>query len=270
MHVHAPTLLVADSFRVRAGTAGTARGTAVVRGWPLHLARFRVSVIALSGLAREGASSVKLDAFLADATEQIAAYGNGFPRLELWGSPGATTTTTTTTTATATATPELRLNLRPLPALITPTVKLRTAPNVTLATPGTKGPNIALLADLNRELGAEALLTDAAGYVLEGATTSFIWWDRDTGHVAAQQGGVDRVASITEALLSGAARHSATPLRPTLVTPADLARHEVWAVNALHGIRVVTAIDGVALPAPDLARLRAFRALLDHWTPLTS
>ena len=47
-------------------------------------------------------------------------------------------------------------------------------------------------------------------------------------------------------------------------TAAELTSHEVWAVNALHGIRTVTSINGVALPSPVPQRLAWFREALDR------
>jgi hypothetical protein len=54
-----------------------------------------------------------------------------------------------------------------------------------------------------------------------------------------------------------------------LLPRAGRAPREVWALNALHGIRVVTSIDGVALPEPDTQRLACFREALDQtWQPI--
>ncbi|MFC7765485.1 hypothetical protein [Leucobacter soli] len=52
--------------------------------------------------------------------------------------------------------------------------------------------------------------------------------------------------------------------QPARLAPVELAQHEVWAVNALHGIRVVTSIDGTPLPPPDERRLQWFREALDR------
>ncbi|WP_449283918.1 aminotransferase class IV, partial [Leucobacter sp.] len=141
---------------------------------------------------------------------------------------------------------------------------------VRLEHPHRKGPNIARLAELNRGLGAEALLLDADGRALEGATTSLIWWrddaDQSGGAVDEPSTGGGRVASVTEELLHRTARGRLAAGRPT---PAELTRCEVWAVNALHGIRVVTSIDGVALPESHGPRLERFREALDRtWAPL--
>ncbi|QIM16652.1 aminotransferase class IV [Leucobacter insecticola] len=233
-------LLVADSFRVRVNPA---TGQPEVRGWDRHLARFLTGVCAVT-------ESQSADGFLADAVSRIQEYGEGFPRLELWGGAGQD--------------PEFALSLRPLPELGTQ-LEMRSFSGFTLESRARKGPNIARLAELNRELGAEALLTDAEGYALEGATTSLVWWDPTDQEGYVVEARRHRVASVTEQLLT----HEFA-IAPSRISPADLTQCEVWAVNALHGIRVVTAIDGVPTQHPQEARLKWFREALDrYWQPLT-
>lgn len=319
-----PQLLVADSFRVRVNSK---TGAAEVRGLQQHLDRFKSSArTAWCGEHRASTVEVSLhdaamkalrasqperssasllvftpaiwtaeerhaldmiETFLADALHQIAGYGEGWPRLELWRDrPGAT--------------PRLALQLRQSPPL-SETIELRAAGHIKTETPETKGPNIARFAALNRELGAEALLLDKRGHVLEGATTSLLWWPRSQAgsESSASAGSTStntnanagteicgavvesraRVDSITERLLIMAGgrrlvgtkpnrRRSAQP-QPRRTTVEQLMQHEVWAVNALHGIRVVTSINGVAQPAPDERRLRWFREALDRsWEPV--
>ncbi|QZY52281.1 aminotransferase class IV [Leucobacter tenebrionis] len=266
-------LLVADSFRVRVNPR---TGAAEVRGLDEHLDRFRRSVLAQMPSAEksdaEAETLERIDLFLDEALHRIAEYGEGFPRLELWGSERTGGDS------------EFALSLRPLPAL-GDTIELRSAPGVLLERPYLKGPNIPRLAELNRELGAEALLLDAIGCAVEGATTSLIWWTDDTdqsGHYIAEERARDRgnrVESVTEGLLRQAAQQrlvgrkpeqgrtsALTPARPK---PAELARAEIWAVNALHGIRVVASVDGAPAPAPVKHRLRWFREALDRtWQPV--
>lgn len=260
-------LLVADSFRVRLNPKTHA---AEVRGLARHLGRFSTSVLECWPGAAE-----RLDAFLAEALPRIAAYGEGFPRLELWGDPDAMHTEARD--------PELRLSLRPSPEL-RDTIELRTAHGVSLEHPGRKGPNISRLAELNRDLVCEALLLDREGRVLEGATTSLIWWTDDTdesGHFVKLRWKkpANRVDSVTEGLLQEAAQKRLVGVKPNRQrtgslsegrpTPTELARYEVWAVNALHGIRPVTSIDGIALPDPVPRRLKWFREALERtWQPL--
>lgn len=238
-------LLVADSFRVRLNPHD---GAAEVRGWSEHLARFRTGVESVCA-ETQCAPSPNLETFLTDARDRIQQYGEGFPRLELWSRGDLP--------------PALALNLRPLPPLGAE-LSMRTAPGVVLSNAAHKGPNIARLGALNQHLGAEALLTDFEGTVLEGATTSLVWWDttNHNGHVVADRR--NRVASVTERLVS-----REVELTGSRITPTELSHYEVWAVNALHGIRVVTSIEGVATRKANAMRLRWVRQKLDqYWSPV--
>lgn len=262
-------LLVADSFRVRRNPVS---GAAEVRGWRMHLDRFaRSARAAASELGAEldieasADSADGLDAFLLQARDRIAEYGEGFPRLELLlceprGSAPADDRPVEER-------PELRLSLRPLPEL-RETLELRSVRTEPLPHPERKGPGIDRLGALNRELGAEALLTDAEGLAVEGATTSLLWWE---GRTLCSVRTTARVASVTERILLGIAERLGTPTARSRAEPVALAGREVWAVNALHGLRTVTRIDGVLAPPPDPERLRGFSEALDRsWEPLAT
>lgn len=259
-------LLVADSFRARRRA-----GVTEVRGFALHLARFRKAAIeagaessADSNKDSSGESNAvpsselahQLDEFLTEAASQIAAAGERFPRLELWA-------------PSSTGQPpgfELSLALRPLPE-IRSSIELRTAalpPGVTHLS--RKGPNIAAYARLGHELGCEGLLVDANGTAVEGTTTSLVLWDAaGRGFMSAS---THRVPSVAEALVARIARDLGTPLSPAMITPARLVSGEVWAVNALHGIRLVLNIDGQAPARHDPDRLAQYRAALNEtWEP---
>ena len=228
----------------------------------------------------EKRTAAQVGEFAREATARIAQYGEGWPRLELWGAADG-----------CQAKPELRLTFRALPAL-QETIGLRAVSNVDVEWPERKGPNIAAYATLNRDLGCEALLLDDNGHVREGTTTSLLWWQANRLHRVASG---SRVQSITEALITETvlaetaladyapaisgpqSDDSQHPLRATDVivspgiTPSELTKHEVWAVNALHGIRVVTSIDGVETPEPNCQRLQWFRERLNRmWQPVES
>ena len=292
-------LLVADSFRVRDHA-----DVAQVRGFAHHLARFSGTVreafldslsdtaahrhaqrqaaaeqkmrdsLASAGRDSEliaaqielpDGEATRLDAFIEQARHRIAAFGAGFPRLELWRTASG---------------PEYALSLRPMPQL-SESLAMRSVSGLKLTHPDRKGPNIGTLTALNRELEAEALLLDTQGRALEGATTSLIYWADDSaesGHIISNP---NRVRSITESLISNAASRRLVGVAPhrrrtggfTLgaPTPKTLQQSEVWAVNALHGIRPVTEIDGVPLPAPVPGRLQWFREALDRcWETVAS
>lgn len=272
-----PRLLVADSFRVRQHPT---TGRAEVRGWSRHLDRFsravgevcasEISASCTSGTEHSPISSrAELESFLHESARRIAAFGEGFPRLEVWRDAEGI---------------RFSLSLRPAPPL-GDSLEMHTAPDILLDHPGRKGPNIGRLRELNRTLGAEALLLDTAGNALEGATTSLVWWEpgASTPHFvaspqpASEHAPGNRVPSITESLVrdavhvigqvpgwSGTAR-----IDSGLVPPARLVEFEVWAVNALHGIRVVTTIDGQKTLPPHRDRLDRFKTELDQsWEPV--
>lgn len=246
IRIVAPSLLVADSFRVRVNPAS---GAAEVRDLEQHLDRF-----ARTATAAGGDAVIGLDDFVHESRRRIAEYGEGWPRLELWLDEDGSA-------------PRLALQLRPLPELHD-LIELRTAGRIELDHPERKGPNLGRLAELNRELGAEALLLDGDGRVVEGATTAILWW---RGETLCRSAVGARVASVTERLLLGAARDTGVAAAESAAAPADLAACEVWAVNALHGIRIVTSLDGEPLPAPDASRLTRFREALDRaWGPVSA
>ncbi len=253
------TLLAADSFRVRAHS-----GRIAVRGFARHLERFsrdareawheRLLQQGVEVGAHAASAGRRIAAFLEQVPERLASGGEGFPRLELWAADQPS----------AAPAPQLELALRPLPAL-RESVELRSAPRGARPLAHRKGPNIEAYRALSRELAAEPLLLDASGRVLEGATTSLIWWDPAT-HRGAVSALHHRVPSVTEALLREGAQ-----LDPRFATAERLAECEVWAVNALHGIRWVSRIDDMPCAPPDAQRLARFREMLDRrWETVTA
>ncbi|UOQ58727.1 aminotransferase class IV [Leucobacter allii] len=237
-----PPILVADSFFVRMRD-----GAAHVRGWELHRERFAAAVLGVRPEAGEA-----LDRFLDDARRALAEAGAGFPRLELRAGPPD-------------APPDLRVALRPAPQLGA-TIELRSSDEPIAPHADRKGPNIPRYAELRRRLGAEPLILDERGSIVEGGTTALLWWEGAEGRVV---GNRRRVASVTERLLRDAAAQAGTPLVDAEIDAASVTRREVWALNALHGIRTVSSIDGVAAPTPDPGRLAVFRAALeDRWAPI--
>lgn len=236
-----PRLLVADSFRVRRVGSGTE-----VRGMQHHLARFCRTAWVASDHSLPG-----LGNFLDAAGRAIIEFGEGFPRLELWGDDAGSH--------------ELRVSLRPLPEL-RDEIDLVTVGALDLRHPERKGPNLDVLTKLSRDLGAEALLTSPAGTVREGGSTALVWWEGDYPHVSASP---RRVPSVAERLVREASAQYGRAMTPARITPSELAGFEVWAVNALHGIRSVSRIDGRSQPPPDSERLKRYREALEQtWRPV--
>lgn len=248
-------LLVADSFRVRENN-----GQAEVRAFHLHRERFTRNVLRTLrhlSLADEQLDQGQLHDFFTEVPSRIQTYGSGFPRIELrlMGSQLF-----------------LNLNLRPLPQL-TKRLMLRTCLPSKQIRPEIKGPNIEYYRDLNAQLSAEALLCTLEGSVVEGATTTLLWWDKETlNKISSHTDGgatLSRVDSITESLVFRAATELQYSTSAQDISAVELASYEVWAVNALHGIRPVSHLNGVALAAPDALRLRQFQRTLDtYWQPI--
>jgi branched-subunit amino acid aminotransferase/4-amino-4-deoxychorismate lyase len=205
-----------------------------VRALDLHAARFAGSCVRTAG-----ADAEQVTRFAEATVARLPGTGAWFPRLECTKTPEG---------------PRFALWIRPAPPL---------GKNVRLWSPGegedppasdmriwpdVKGPDLAVLGRLRAravELGAhDALLLDADGCVLETATAGLLWW-RDGALCAPPEDG--RVLpSVTRALITEIARAQSIPVRTETVRPEQLEGLEVWAVNALHGIRPV--LDWPAAP----------------------
>jgi branched-subunit amino acid aminotransferase/4-amino-4-deoxychorismate lyase len=241
-------ILAADSWLVSEGT---------VLALGLHRARF---LDAVSELAERHARTAEVDALDVDAfwdaaISSIPRAGDWFPRVELRVQHDAA---------------ELLLRMRPSPE------RYR---SLTLATfrgrdprtePWIKGPDLEAMTRLRTEaqqLGAdEAVLLGGvdgapAEFVAEGATTALAWWTGEALCVPSIE--LPRIDSVTlRSVLALAAATGVDVLHDT-VTPEALEGCEVWALNALHGIRIVTGwVDGPAT-AELPGRLDVWRARLD-------
>lgn len=250
-------LLVADSFRVREHA-----GQAEVRAYGLHCKRFTQNVLNSVQdlhLPDNRLAQQRLSTFISQLPKRIASYGAGFPRIEF-----------------RMAGSELLFNLRhrPLPQL-TNELQMRTCVPSKQVRPATKGPNIEYYRSLNAQLGVEALFCSPTGSVVEGATTTLLWWNGETLHHVsshAEDGTkLARVQSITESLVLDIADQLHFKTSAQDIPASELASSEVWAVNALHGIRRVSRIDGIELSTPNITRLRQFHSALDtYWKPISA
>lgn len=245
-------LLVADSFRVRVDDAGIAEA----RLFRAHLERFALGVGEMLDTidAPEDWWELEFTPFLENAPQEIADGGAGFPRIELLADADGGAL-------------QVNVRHRPLPQL-TRTLSLRTAPGYQPTFPGIKGPNIAQFASLMHELGGEALLVDDSGSIVEGSTTSIVWWEGDTLCTVASTA---RVPSITESIVLSLAEQAGYAIEWRQIDVATLSCKPAWALNALHGIRRITHIDGHELrPTPDARLTRLRDGLEETWQPLTS
>lgn len=215
-------LLVADSFLIHDG--------AVVAP-ELHRARF------LRDADSQGMVNAPT-AFVDAAFAALPASGLWFPRFDL------------------TERGELEVWIRPAPALGS-ALTLWTSPDDPRTEPRIKGPDIPVLAQLReraQEAGAdEAVVVNSEGFVADGATTCFVWWRDEVLHVAPES--VASIDSVTVREARKMADEMGCEVREEAVTPADLAGAELWALNALHGIRGVSRwLNGPSLLVNDARR----------------
>ncbi len=225
------TVEVADSWLVT-------EGRALALG--LHRRRF------LEGIGGRADAAPFWDA----ALDLVPEAGDWFPRVELQ-------------------------SRREAPSLL---FRLRDAPerqrSVVLAThrgadprlqPTVKGPDLERLSRARtavQPLGAnETVILSPEGYVVEGAYSALVWWRG--GFLCAPSPELARIDSVTARSVLTIAAATGVDVHYESVTPAELEGLEVWALSALHGIRIVTRwIDGPSL-AQEPGRLDAWRARLD-------
>jgi branched-subunit amino acid aminotransferase/4-amino-4-deoxychorismate lyase len=217
-------VLIVDSWLVADGR---------VRAYDAHARRFSV---ACAGLLDIAAGQIR--EFMRAAAARLPAEGRWFPRAEL---------------ALVSGVPRLQLWIRPAPPPgRTVRLWLSAAPDARTH-PQIKGPDLDWLTRQREAAVAagadEAVLLSRDGRVLEGATTSILWWRDDTLCAPAEDAGV--LPGITRSILLDAVAASGVPVAFASPAPAELAGLEVWAVNALHGIRPVTGWAGADIePGP--------------------
>lgn len=229
-------LRAADSWLVADGR---------VRAFDAHERRFGRACRDLGGITRE-----RTREFLLAAMARVPARGRWFPRAELVSAAGQ---------------PRLQLRIRPAPPQghsvrlwLSPSPDARTNPLV-------KGPDLDWLASLRRravDAGAdEAVLLSGDGCVLEGSTTSILWWSGDTLCAPPESGRI--LPSVTRELLLDAADAAGVTVSFRDASPDELTGLETWAVNALHGIRPVTAWIGAGITAGPAHRALRWQVYLD-------
>ncbi|MFI1357066.1 aminotransferase class IV [Streptomyces sp. NPDC020898] len=212
-------LVVADSWLLRDGR---------VRALARHRERF------LRSCGDCGGPSLRqLVDFWRDMSATLPRTGEWFPRVEL----GAESR-------------ELRLLLRHAPPLGTGVRVWATGQTDPRTTPRRKGPDLDILARVRQRasyVGAdEAVLIAPSGLVLEGATSSVLWWEDDTLCLPSPQ--LPVLPGVTAALIQERAQRTGIRVAHRERTLADLDGREVWLVNALHGIRPVTEWTGETEP----------------------
>jgi branched-subunit amino acid aminotransferase/4-amino-4-deoxychorismate lyase len=120
----------------------------------------------------------------------------------------------------------------------------------------------ALRAEAARHGAGEALLCDGEGQLLEGASTSLLWWEGDLLWAVPDDAPI--LDGVTRRLLSTSPPRQGVDVRYRRPTPADLDGREVRLTSALQGIRSVTSSTarGCVRAGPS-RRAPAWHALLE-------
>jgi branched-subunit amino acid aminotransferase/4-amino-4-deoxychorismate lyase len=229
---------IADSWLVADGQ---------VRGFTAHTRRFSASCAELFGV-----EATRTREFMQAVCSRLPARGRWFPRVEL---------------VLAAGTPQFQLWVRPAPPRGR-AVRLWLPEGPDLRTrPRTKGPDLEWLAWQHAAAQAagadEAVLLTRSGRVLEGATTSILWWHGDELCAPPEDAGV--LPGVTRLILLDLAAFIGAPITFRCPEPAELAGREVWAVNALHGIRPVTGWVGVDIEPGPVLRAGRWQRYLDEF-----
>jgi branched-subunit amino acid aminotransferase/4-amino-4-deoxychorismate lyase len=222
------TIEAADSWLVDEG---------IVRGLDLHRTRFMTSIP--RGRYRELDPGAFWDACIA----AIPRTGQWFPRVEL---------------RTQLLQPQLLFRLREAPELRRSIVLATHHGRDPRTAPRFKGPDLEAMTRLRTQAqrsGAdEAVILTRDGYIADGSTTCLVWWRGDALSVPSND--IERIDSVTVRSVIALATALGVDVLYESVRPADLEGLEVWALNAVHGIRIVTRwVDG-----PSTAELPGRRA----------
>ena len=229
-------LMIVDSWLVDDGQ---------VLAFDAHVRRFATACDDMYGL---GADQVR--DFMLAGMASVPAAGRWFPRAELTATGGE---------------PRLEFRLRPAPPLGAAVRLWLSGEPDARQHPAVKGPDLDWLAARRAAAVAagadEAVLLDPDGRILEGAATSILWWRGNTLCAPPEDGGV--LPGTTRSFLLTVAEGNGVPVALERPLPADLSGLEVWAVNALHGIRPVTGWLDTGGASARVAAGPATRA--SHW-----
>ena len=229
-------LKVADSWLVEDGR---------IRSLTAHFERFA------SWVTEEDPDQKRyLNGFFAEIRRLLPREGRWFPRMEYHGEQPS----------------ELRLylRLREAPSKLD-SVSLWTYPEPDpRMNPTVKGPDLSLCQQLRRHAnmnGAdEAVITDAGGFVAEGALSALVWWRGDV--LCSSDDKTNWLPSITRNEVVSIASQMGFEVQVENVKPEELARLPIWALSSLNGIMPVRSWIGVADELPESVNLEAFQRRL--------
>jgi hypothetical protein len=229
------SVVVADSWLVTAGTT---------LGIGLHRARF------LDSMSAGDRSGARAAAFWDAALALIPRTGDWFPRVELQSRMGSLL---------------LVFRLRSAPDRHNNLVEATWLEGDPRTVPRIKGPDLATMTRVRTTVQArgasEAIILTDDGYVVEDSHSGLLWWRGEI--LCGPPASFDRVDSVTVRSVLTLATALGVETYEEAVTPGELADTELWSLNALHGIRIVTEwIEGPTL-AQLPGRLSLWRARMD-------
>ena len=249
--------LASDSFLVEDGR---------VLALDLHRSRFLAAVAAVrpagarSGTTQDEGAVFAVGSGAAPSIGEGAAFwdtvvaalprtGDWFPRVDLVDELG---------------TPSFRYLERPAPGRAR-SVVLRThdGPDPR-TTPRIKGPDLAVLHRVREAAAArgagDVVIRSPGGFVVEGGYSALVWWRGESLCLPVPE--LERIDSVTANVVVTIATALGTDVLWEETEPHDLDGLEVWCLNSLHGIRIVTEwIDGPGV-AEMPGRLAAWRSRL--------
>jgi branched-subunit amino acid aminotransferase/4-amino-4-deoxychorismate lyase len=131
--------------------------------------------------------------------------------------------------------------------------------------PTVKGPDLGAMLRIRTAVqpeGAdEAVILTDDGYVVEGAYSSLLWWRGEI--LCGPPASFERIDSVTARSVLTLAQALGIDTHEEAVTPAELDGTELWALSALHGIRIVTRWVGGPELAEKPGRLAQWRTRLE-------
>jgi branched-subunit amino acid aminotransferase/4-amino-4-deoxychorismate lyase len=229
------SIVVADSWFV-------SEGTALALG--LHRERF------LAAMPADARAATRADAFWDAVLGLIPREGGWFPRVELQDRSGSLL---------------LVFRHRSAPDRTNNLVELTWRDGDPRTHPAIKGPDLDTMTRVRTVAQAggagEAVFLSPEGYIVEDSHSALAWWRGEILCTPPRE--LARVDSVTVRSLLALATALGVETYEESVTPAEIADTELWSLNALHGIRIVTRwLDGPAL-AQLPGRLALWRARMD-------
>ena len=226
---------VADSWLVTDGSA---------RALGLHRERF------LGSMPADTRAATEAEQFWDAARALIPRTGDWFPRVELRRGSDSE---------------RLIFRLRTAPVRHNNLVEATWLDADPRTVPRIKGPDLEAMTRMRTTAQArgatEAIILTGDGYVVEDSHGGLLWWRGDI--LCGPPADLDRVNSVTVRSVLALAAALGVETYAEAVTPGEIADTELWSLNALHGIRIVTRwIDGPPL-AQLPGRLALWRARLD-------